>query len=70
MPRRQLHLFDLPPARRVLRAHVADVHGSEYLATFRCSRCGWASEWTRFRTVSEAKRGIPCGICNMFDLNI
>jgi len=59
-------LFDKPPRKRPrVLAHVADAGNCEdgQVAYFRCARCEWA-EWTRVRTVTEAKRGYPCPRCN------
>jgi DNA-directed RNA polymerase subunit RPC12/RpoP len=62
---RQGQLFDKPPPtpRRIL-AHVEDA--GQDMAFFVCHRCGWA-DWLRARTVSEAKRGVPCPTCNSTD---
>lgn len=29
-----------------------------------CQKCGAETDWIVFDTVTEAKRGIPCGKCN------
>ena len=34
------------------------------MCTMRCSRCGAETGWLIFETVTEAKRGIPCEVCN------
>lgn len=63
--------LDLPRKPRVYRAHVVDAGNNccpdpgAGMAIFKCGRCGWESEWRPFRTVTEAKQGIPCeGTCN------
>lgn len=63
----QSDLFPPPPKppRRVPRvlAHVEDAGYDAIL--FRCSHCGWSSDWIAFvMTMTEAKRGIPCPNCN------
>jgi len=53
------------PKRKAPRvmAHVADA-GAEAIR-FECDRCGWDSDWlVNNFTPSEAKRGIPCEMCN------
>ncbi len=55
--------------RRVLM-HVIDAgdHGcvsdDAGIAVYKCGRCGHETDWTPFRTFTEAKRGIPCPKCN------
>lgn len=54
------------PKRKVI-AHVEDA-GSNFpdglsRATYRC-KCGWESDWELVTSISAAKRGIPCGVCN------
>jgi len=64
---RQGDLFGRSRRRRVWRMQVIDAgdgHGSDMVAQFRCSRCGTETDWLVIRTVSEAKRGIPCHRCN------
>lgn len=34
------------------------------LAVMLCRQCGWRSDWLIFDSASEAKRGIPCPVCN------
>lgn len=56
-------LFDLPRRKRRFRAHVIDA-GPEAIK-FACHRCGYESDWlVNEFTVSEAKRGIECPVCN------
>jgi DNA-directed RNA polymerase subunit RPC12/RpoP len=59
--------------RKPLRVmmHVIDVGDSGFsddgypgIAIFECGKCGHKTEWTTFRTVTEAKRGVPCPKCN------
>lgn len=55
-------------------AHIDDIGGNrccgggdgdyEGIATFKCARCGWLSDWLQFKTMTEAKRGVPCPVCN------
>lgn len=56
-----------PRAPRLWRMHVIDAgireDGAE-IAVFKCSRCGHETRWTEFRTITEAKRGLPCPNCN------
>lgn len=62
-----LQMFDRPRIPRVVRMHVIDAglreDGAE-IAVYRCSRCRRETDWTEFRTITEAKRGIPCPACN------
>ena len=57
------------PRRRVLM-HVIDAgdHGcvsnDAGIAVYKCRKCGHETDWTPFRTFTEAKRGVPCPDCN------
>lgn len=56
------------PARskpRVLM-HVSDAagDGGKTICRMQCRKCEAETEWLEFRSVSEAKRGIPCPPCN------
>lgn len=67
MTARQVDMFGRPPrAMRGQLMHVYDIGGSESNpdCQMRCKRCGFASEWLRFDSVTEAKRGLPCPACN------
>ncbi|MDD2748654.1 hypothetical protein [Acidithiobacillus thiooxidans] len=60
---------DLKPPRRKPRKlmHVCDAYGDgpdHVHVCFRCSRCGHETDWIDGLTVTEAKRGIPCPMCN------
>lgn len=35
---------------------------------YRCHRCGHETDWMGARTVTEAKRGYPCPVCNVAPL--
>lgn len=63
------------PARKKARVmmHVIDAGASDIayegfedggIALYKCGKCGHESVWTPFRTISEAKRGMPCPKCN------
>lgn len=34
------------------------------MCRMRCTRCEAETDWLIFDTVTEAKRGIPCEVCN------
>jgi hypothetical protein len=34
------------------------------MCRMKCARCGTETDWLIFNTVTEAKRGVPCGKCN------
>lgn len=56
-----------PRKPRQWRMHVCDAGPDGETATlvrFKCQRCGHESEWTSMSTVTEAKRGLPCPVCN------
>ncbi len=63
---RQAEMFDVPPRPRVARMHVCDAGNCEDASCvqFECAKCGHRSEWVRGMTVTEAKRGLPCPVCN------
>lgn len=60
-----------PRARPQKLMHVCDAGGNDcddempLLVRYSCKRCGHETEWLDARTVTEAKRGIPCPQCNM-----
>lgn len=56
-----------PRAKPRVLMHVSDAgNGSEGkpICVMRCSKCGAETDWLEFDTVTEAKRGIPCEVCN------
>jgi DNA-directed RNA polymerase subunit RPC12/RpoP len=63
---------ELKPPRKAPQKlmHVWDVDGScccdesPAPVKYKCSRCGHETDWIEPRTVTEAKRGIPCPVCN------
>jgi DNA-directed RNA polymerase subunit RPC12/RpoP len=63
---------ELKPARKAPQKlmHVLDVDGScccdesPSPVKYKCPRCGHETDWIEPRTVTEAKRGIPCPVCN------
>jgi phage FluMu protein Com len=70
---KQAELFPKPARRsRGQLMHVSDASyggcgGAEpcmpVMVTMRCAKCGHVSDWIRFDTVTEAKRGLPCPRC-------
>lgn len=47
--------------------HVEDAgerEDGQRICVMACRRCGARSGWLPFKSVSEAKRGIPCEACN------
>lgn len=66
---RQGMLLDLPP--RKTRGRLMDItdarHDERATVEFTCSKCGHQTGWTRFATVTEAKRRLPCPKCNPGD---
>lgn len=68
----QLELIAKPKRPQVKRMHVADagcIDGVGRCAVFECSRCGEKTDWTPITTVTEAKRGLPCPVCNKDEAN-
>jgi len=64
---RNFELFDKPVVPRNKLMHVADAGGNgpdDQIVLFKCGRCGHVSEWISGLTVTQAKRGIPCPVCN------
>lgn len=49
-----------PPRKKLM--HVCDA--GEGAVRYICHRCGLKTDWMVERTVTEAKRGIPCPACN------
>lgn len=60
-----------PRAKPQKLMHVCDAagcceeDGSGAMVRMECPRCHHETEWLAFRTVTEAKRGIPCPRCNV-----
>ena len=67
---RQPALFPAPAkprAPRLWRMHVNDAGICSYgrnIAHFVCARCGHDAGWLPAEKLTEAKRGIPCPVCN------
>ena len=63
---------DLKPPRQAPRKlmHVCDASGcceedgTGAMVRMKCPRCDHETEWLYLRTVTEAKRGLPCPKCN------
>jgi len=68
---RTLEMFDKPRKKRKWLMHVDDCgdgncHSMDEGNTFvkmKCHRCGAESDWMEL-TRMEARRGIPCEVCN------
>lgn len=61
-------MFDKPRKPRQWLMHVSDAGGDgphDVWVKFECHRCQHETGWVNMRTVTEAKRGIPCPICNI-----
>lgn len=61
--------LDLPRSRprRKFVMHVHDAGNAEegaIIAQFRCKRCGHETDWLVCETLTEARKGIPCPLCN------
>lgn len=56
------------PARVMMHVIDAGDHGcvsdDAGIAVYQCGKCGNKTDWTPFRTFTEAKRGLPCPDCN------
>lgn len=68
---RTLEMFDKPRRPRQWLMHVFDAGDgpcccdeTPISVRYECQRCGHQTEWTGARTVTEAKRGVPCPECN------
>ena len=63
---------ELKPPRKAPQKlmHVCDVggcceeDGSGEMVRMSCKRCGYESRWLYLGSVTEAKRGKPCPVCN------
>lgn len=55
-----------PRAKPRVLMHFTDAGYSSCgtMATFKCDRCGYESEWMDCRNDTEVKRGLPCPNCN------
>lgn len=56
-----------PRARSRVLMHVCDGAGDgpdDVWCRMQCRRCNTETDWMKFNTVTEAKRGIPCPDCN------
>lgn len=42
-------------------------HDERATVEMECPKCGHNTDWLRFETVTEAKRRLPCPICNTLD---
>lgn len=51
-------------ARALMRVYDAGDCNAGHIVQFRCARCGYDSGWVHVRTITEAKRGLPCPRCN------
>lgn len=63
---RQGELLEKPKRQtRGQLMHVCDASdASGLICEMLCRKCGHRTDWLRFDTVTEAKRGIPCPKCN------
>jgi predicted Zn-ribbon and HTH transcriptional regulator len=67
MTARQGELLEKPKRRlRGQLMHVCDAGEcfESLIAVFHCRKCGYESKWLKIETVTKAKRGLPCPICN------
>ena len=63
---------ELKPPRQTPKKlmHVSDAggcceeDGGGAMVRMQCKRCGYESGWLFLGTVTEAKRGKPCPVCN------
>lgn len=59
-PRKLMHISDASPG-------VNPPHGIKEGASifiFSCSRCDYETDWMWVDTDTEARRGMPCPVCN------
>lgn len=59
-------LFDKGKTERSsprIMMHVVDAD-VESRVVFECQKCGHRTDWTFTRSVSDARRGVPCPTCN------
>lgn len=59
--------FKTAPTKRRKLMHVMDAGPAEdagNMVVMQCNRCDLKTDWFYMRTVTEAKRGIPCPKCN------
>lgn len=72
MPRTLDMFAELKPPRKTPSKlmHVCDAggcceeDGNGAMVCMSCKRCGYESEWLYLASVTEAKRGKPCPVCN------
>jgi len=66
MTARQGELLPKPPRRsRGVLMHVSDArHDAVATVELTCRKCGHQTGWIAFRTVTEARRGLPCPACD------
>lgn len=66
MTARQGELLSKPPrrSRGVLMAICDARHDAVATVQFECLKCSHRTDWIKFETVTEAKRRLPCPICN------
>ncbi|MGY4288843.1 DNA-directed RNA polymerase subunit RPC12/RpoP [Bradyrhizobium sp. LM2.7] len=66
MTARQGELLPKPPrrSRGQLMVIVDARHDETATVEFECPKCRYRTDWTRFDTVTEAKRRLPCPRCN------
>lgn len=63
---------DIPRTRpRLVRMHVidagigcGDAEPGEQFVRYACAKCGAETDWESARSISEAKKGVPCHNCN------
>lgn len=55
-PRKLMHVSEA--------AGCCEEDGTGAMVRMNCKRCGHESDWLYFQTVTEAKRGMPCPVCN------
>ena len=74
---RSLEMFDKPRKKHEWLMHVIDcgngncgvLDDGEQFVLLKCNRCGNESEWITLPSVTAAKRGIPCPVCNLMVSN-
>ena len=55
-PRKLMHVCD--------SSGCCEEDGSGAMVRMFCKRCEYESNWLYLNTVTEAKKGLPCPICN------
>lgn len=72
MPKTPDMFAELTPPRKAPKKlmHVSDAsgcctdEGDGAMVRMQCKRCGHETGWLHLATVTEAKRGKPCPVCN------